>query len=184
MNRSRKILAVCHCLLNPNAKVMPLATHPGICPALEEPIARGAGLVQLPCPETAFLGLRRWGMTREQYDTPAYRRASREMLRPALDQLWAFADAGYELLGVVGVDGSPSCGVFLTCEGFHGGEPCGPGADVAAQCRAACMLPGRGVYIDVLAGMLAEYGLTPPLLAVDETSPTVIKNTSAERGGA
>ena len=39
-------------------------------------MSEDVGVIQLPCPEATFLGMRRWGMTREQYDVPAFRRHS------------------------------------------------------------------------------------------------------------
>lgn len=35
-------------------------------------IERGAGIVQLPCPETLFLGLKRPPMSKEEYPAPEY----------------------------------------------------------------------------------------------------------------
>ena len=84
----------------------------------------GAGIVQLPCPESTCLGMNRWGMSRDQYDHPSYRsHCRRPLLLPTVDQLAGFARAGYEIIGVIGVDGSASCGVTLTPVGFTGGVP-------------------------------------------------------------
>jgi len=82
MKRSKKLVLLAHCILNVNSKVVGLAQYAG---ALEDlvcgHIRRGSGLIQLPCPETTFLGLKRWGMTREQYDTPFYRSHCRNILQ-------------------------------------------------------------------------------------------------------
>ncbi|MCA1985516.1 MAG: hypothetical protein LDL27_03460 [Desulfovibrio sp.] len=175
MHRGRCVLVVCHCLLNTNAKVAPLATAPGALLGVLEPFLRdGVGLMQLPCPETAYLGCNRWGMTREQYDHPAYRRACAGMVQPVVDQLQALVRDGCTVLAVLGVDGSPSCGVFQTCEGYGGGEIADP--QIRAQAaHAARLVPGRGVFLDVLHAMLAEAGIIPPYWAVDEHAPTAIR---------
>lgn len=168
MHRGRRLLVVCHCLLNANAKVFPLAGAPGAYLEVLEPFLReGIGLFQLPCPETAYLGCSRWGMTREQYDHPAFRRACAAMLGPAVDQLEALARDGCEIMAVLGMDGSPSCGVFQTCEGYGGGEPAYP-AIHAALPAAVRFVPGEGVFVAVLRRLLADAGLTPPFWAVDE----------------
>ncbi|MDJ0622385.1 MAG: hypothetical protein QNJ17_05440 [Desulfocapsaceae bacterium] len=74
MNRGRKILIVCHCILNINAKIQPLAPVQGVLTETIRPyLDDGCGLFQLPCPEVSYLGMNRWGMTREQYDHPAFR---------------------------------------------------------------------------------------------------------------
>ncbi|WP_051328233.1 hypothetical protein [Desulfatirhabdium butyrativorans] len=88
MKRSRKVVVLCHCLLNANVKVHALATYPGIFPpVVAEFLEPGIGILQLPCPETTFLGLNRWGMTREQYDIPAYRRHCRRILIPPISDV-------------------------------------------------------------------------------------------------
>lgn len=123
MRRSRQIVALCHCLLNANVKVPPLASHAGALElALERFASSGTGMFQLPCHETSFLGMSRWGMTSEQYDHPAFRRHCRRILEPCLDQLLALHREGCAMAGLVGVDGSPSCGMFRTCTGYRGGE--------------------------------------------------------------
>jgi predicted secreted protein len=116
-------------------------------------IERGVGIVQLPCPEVSFLGMRRWGMTVEQYNTPAYRRHCRKILRTTIDTLRALADDGCAIEGVVGVEGSPSCGVETTCGGYAGGE-----LEEAGE-QQAVRIAGRGVFVDELRAMLAEAGL-------------------------
>ena len=172
MHRSSKILVVCHCLLNANAKVFPLARHPGAClEALQPFLSDGVGLVQLPCPETVALGLSRFGMTREQYDTPFLRRACRSMLKPSMDQLAAHAAAGHELVGLVGVNGSPNCGVSLTCTGYTGGEPSEPACDLQGQIEALRTVPGQGVFMQEFLILAEEHRLRLPLMAVDETDP-------------
>ncbi len=180
MQRSGRILVVCHCLLNANAKVRPLAAYGGAhLEALRPWLEQGVGLFQLPCPETACLGLRRWGMTREQYDHPAFRRACRGLLQPVLDQLAAFAADGCEVVAVVGMDGSPNCGAFATCAGFLGGEVSSPATRLDDQVAALRIAPGRGVFLEELAAALDAAGLDIPFWAVDEARPGRLR-TSAE----
>lgn len=175
MKRSRRVLIVCHCLLNANAKVFPLATCPGVCMTpLRRSLEEGAGLLQLPCPETVALGLNRFGMTREQYDHPAFRRACRTMLEPSLDQIEVYASAGYELMGLVGVDGSPNCGVQTTCYGFRGGELSAPDSNIEEQVANLCLAPGRGVFMEEMLAALEARNLCIPLYAVNESNPELL----------
>ena len=175
MQRSHRILVVCHCLLNANAKVAPLAAHPGAALGVLEPFLRqGLGLVQLPCPELCHLGADRWGMTREQYDCRPYLRRCLALVEPMVDMLAAQVRGGCCIEAVLGVDGSPSCGVFATCLGFTGGEQGKGGVDVAAATRAR-VVAGEGVFTGIFRQALAQAGLTPPFWAVDETSPTVVR---------
>jgi predicted secreted protein len=170
MNRSKQILIVCHCVLNANAKVYPLAGVGGVfMDSLGSYIESGCGLFQLPCPETTYLGMNRWGMTKEQYDHANFRAHCREILKFPLVQLQAFAEAGYELTGVMGMDGSPNCGVNLTCEGYEGGE-LGDPENIARQLDALRFVTGKGVFMIELLEMLQRIGIRPDLLAIRETS--------------
>jgi predicted secreted protein len=155
------VVVVAHCILNANAKYVGGASYPGAYLAVLEPFLQaGVGIVQLPCPESSFLGMSRWSMTRNQYDTVAYRRHCREILRTPVDTLEEFARAGYALEGVVGIKGSPSCGVTETCEGYAGGD-----IEGAPACEP---VSARGVMIDVLAEMLAERGLVVAMTDVSD----------------
>lgn len=165
MRRSGTFLVVAHCLLNANAKVKGLAPFRGamnevILPFLEI----GAGLLQLPCPECTFLGMCRWGMTAEQYDVPAFRAHGRKLLKPVVYQIEDALATGYKVLGVLGVEGSPSCGVDWTCRGYQGGS-CGEGEHRASKSS------GSGVYMNIFRGMLQDRGVSLPFVGVDEERP-------------
>ena len=117
------MVLLAHCILNPNAKIAGAAQTRGAIPGVLEGLLQdGVGIVQLPCPEQTFGGCRRWGMTREQYDVPCYRKHCRSLLEDVVEQMEDYLRNGYEVLGIVGVDGSPSCGVDRTCAGYKGGE--------------------------------------------------------------
>ncbi len=169
MNRGKRILAVANCILNANAKITPYAFYPGANLAALRPfLETGAGLLQLPCPETSYLGLSRWGAAKEQYDVPAFREHCAAILRAPLLELCAYRDAGYELLGILGVNGSPSCGVETTCSGYCGGEIPKNMDALSRQTENLRMVPGMGVFMEVLARELARYGLDVPLRGLDE----------------
>lgn len=171
MQRSGRIVVLAHCILNAHTKVKGLAAYQGALSNVVVPlVTAGVGIVQLPCPENTFLGINRWGMTREQYDVPAFRRHSRSLLEPLVDLLEDHAREGYEILGVVGVDGSPSCGVQCTCEGFKGGEAACPGVFERAA-RDLHMISGEGIFVRTLRKLFEERALKVPLLAVDERAP-------------
>ena len=154
MKRSHKVLIVCHCLLNANAKIYPLALTGGIYrEVLETYIRDGIGLFQLPCPELSYLGVNRWGMTREQYDHPNFRSHCKEILKHPVNQIEALFQEHYEIIGVLGMDGSPNCGVHLTCEGFTGGGICSQN-DIASQIHKLRFVDGQGIFMEILAKML------------------------------
>lgn len=171
MQRGRKILVVVHCILNANAKVYPLAGVSGVhLEVLKEHLSAGAGLIQLPCPELTYLGVNRWGMTREQYDHPNFRAHCEAILQAPLSELESFMGGGYEIMGILGMDGSPNCGVRRTCTGYSGGD-IRTGDEFERQRSRLKMVEGRGVFMEVVEGLLKRKNLQIPWLSVDEENP-------------
>jgi predicted secreted protein len=163
MQRGKKVAVVAHCLLDVNTKVKGLATYAGVHPIVRELISEDVGIIQLPCPEVVHLGMRRWGMTKEQYDVPSYRRLCERLVEPVLDTLRALADDGCEIVGIWGVDGSPSCGVTVTCAGFSGGE-----LESLDALPASTHVPGEGVFLSILREACFEAGLDVPFRTIAE----------------
>lgn len=169
MNRGKKIIIVSNCLLNANAKIRPYAFYPGVNNQVIEPLlAKGAGIIQLPCPETGYLGMRRWGVTREQLDTLSYREHCAAILKAPLLEMLAYDDVGYELECVLGVNGSPSCGVDMTCAGYTGGEIPADGEELARHRKNLRMIPVQGIFMEVLSDLLKTHGLSVQLTGVNE----------------
>jgi predicted secreted protein len=166
VKRSKRIVVMCHCLLNSNSKISGLSFYVGaLLPVVNKHLATGTGIIQLPCPEMTYLGLKRWGMTRDQYDTPFYRRHCIEILTPYVDQIIEYIQNGYVIEGVVGVDGSPSCGVRFTCEGYCGGVIDG---DHPQSCQEVA---GKGVFIRELSNMLNQNNISLQFDAINENNP-------------
>jgi len=156
--RSRRIVLLAHCLLNQNAKVAGLATHPGIfSPILDLLEEAGVGVVQLPCPEFTHLGPSRpiGTDTVEQYDTPQYRAACLELARSAAAQAASFREAGNSVLCVLGVEGSPSCSVSRA-----------PRLDSRDRSK---LQPGMGIFLEALQNQFAAAGLDTPFLGIPES---------------
>jgi predicted secreted protein len=105
-------------------------------------------------------------MTAEQYDVPAFRSHSRKLLKPVVYQIEDALATGYKVLGVLGVEGSPSCGVDWTCRGHQGGS-CGAGE------HRACKSSGSGVYMNIFRGMLQDRGISLPFVGVEEERPNM-----------
>lgn len=163
MKRGKKIAVIAHCLLNSNTKVKGLATYPAVHPVVATLVANDVGLVQLPCPEAVHLGMCRWGMTKEQYDVPAYHRLCRQLVEPVVDTLTALANDGCEIVGIWGVDGSPTCGGVATCSGYCGGE-----LELLSTIPRAVRIPGEGILISILREACHRAGLDVVVRAVDE----------------
>ncbi|GFM37864.1 CD3072 family TudS-related putative desulfidase [Desulfovibrio psychrotolerans] len=160
--RGGRVVFVSHCLLNANVKVCGLAAYAGAHrPVWETLLPAGVGVVQLPCPEFLHMGPARWWQTRSQYDTPAYRALCSALADSVADQALMYRGAGVRLLAVLGVEGSPSCGVNRVYDHAEwGGRP--RDVDPAVAKRA-----GKGVWMEVLEQVFAQRGVAlPPLLGV------------------
>lgn len=108
----QEVLVIGHCLLNPLSRVKGVKPAPPVDP-------KGANVIQLPCPESMYLGMRRREVTKDQLDHPAYRRFCREIFTPLADMIEDLAANGISIR-IIGVPKSPSCGVRITSVG---GEP-------------------------------------------------------------
>ena len=118
-----------HCLLNPLTRVKGLDTL-SFSPA--------GPTMQLPCPEALYLGTERWAVTRNQLDVVHY-----------ADLLEMLAKEGVRVR-VVGVAGSPSCGVQTTSFGYAGGR---------VHEAEHEHVPGRGIFMEELIGELERRGI-------------------------
>jgi len=161
--RTNRIAVVAHCLLNVNTKVHGLARYGAVHPQVRLLLDEGVGLVQLPCPETAHLGMKRWGMTRDQYDVPAYRGLCRRLAEPVADTVASLVADGCKVVGVWGVDGSPTCGVDRTCEGYAGGD-----IGRLTEPPVAVDVAGAGVLVEELQAAFRDRGLEIQFGAVPE----------------
>jgi predicted secreted protein len=142
-----------HCLLNANSKVGEGALCAGIfSPLVTRLRERGWTIRQMPCPELAFAGLRRFWAVREQYDTAAYRAHCARLARAVAGQVETDLRSGGEAL-IVGIDGSPSMGVHVTASGDWGGRPAVP-ADEQYP-----VVPGSGLFTEALLAELDARGL-------------------------
>ena len=154
----RKVALIANCLLNQNAKVCEGARYRGlVSPVVEALRSRGYQLQQLPCPELAFAGVRRWWAVYEQYDTPGYRAHCRRLAQAIAPLIEQYLRRGDEVI-LIGLDGSPSTGVrFTSSKPDWGGRPNRPEDDWE-------IVPRRGVWIEELEAELTRRGL-PPLPA-------------------
>jgi len=154
----KKFIILAHCLLNQNTVVKPLASHVGVVSSLIQFITeKGYGVIQLPCPETIYLGLRRWWMSREQYDTVSYREFSKRILEPYIRLVEELVRDGCEYI-VIGVKGSPSCAVRVTTS-----NQCWSGEPRVDKCPPPVKISSPGVFMEVLLEMIRRKGLREPL---------------------
>ncbi|MDF1558009.1 MAG: hypothetical protein P1P80_07520 [ANME-2 cluster archaeon] len=136
-----EIHVTAHCLLNPAVRLK------GLKPL--EPLSLKDNVIQLPCPESIYLGPNRWEVTKEQLDIPNYRRFCRRIFQPAADTIEMLYRSGYDIT-LVGVKGSPSCGALTTSMGMEGG-----------RLREAdhTHVQGRGIFFEEIIQELGKRGV-------------------------
>jgi uncharacterized protein YbbK (DUF523 family) len=189
--RSRTVVFVSHCLLNPNTRYLGGAPDPSRARALVRGIEEtGAGIVQMPCPEQ-----RAWGGMAKRLFLRAYGcrgtllYAARGIVVPlfllstrmryallARQQAKLAADcvrAGCRVTGIVAVDGSPSCGLSVSLDvpkafRLHAeGRLEEMDASWADRTVLDCCIPGQGLFTAALQRQLARRGLEAPWSAYD-----------------
>jgi uncharacterized protein YbbK (DUF523 family) len=132
--RSKRMVFLSHCILNENTRYLGGARRGGcVREIVEQCLAADVGMVQMPCPEQhAWVGvIKRFLLAAygtKGTSTYRFRRVLlplilaytrfvyRRMARQTAGKIEDYLDSGYTVIGVVGVDGSPSCGVGKTLD--------------------------------------------------------------------
>ena len=166
--RSQKVAFLAHCLLNQNAISDGTAVRPaGFPEMLSYLLEHGVGIVQMPCPELLCLGLDRGdpqGAERPVVvENTRIRRAmaqaepSRRLARLVADtmaQLLEYRRYGFQVVGILGANRSPCCGVDTTSQDDQ-------------------EVPGMGVFLEALSRRLEEVGWQIPMVGFRGTDDAV-----------
>ena len=183
-SRSKRVVFLSHCLLNENVLYIGGAARPGVVQEVIDRYAgEGVGIYQMPCPEqhawggvlktrmTRLYGARllRWSPGRHAVVTltrwwtmSVYRRLARRVAADIND----YVDSSFEVVEIVGVGASPSCGVSTTLDLNQAIHNMG-GCDRSTLDRstvndfvvAGSVVNGRGMFIAALQRQLARRGL-------------------------
>lgn len=174
----KKILFVSHCILNTAAKVV-LYNQEEIDAEealrkkfLGKAVDSDIQLIQLPCPEFTLYGARRWGHVSDQFDNVFFRTHCRTILTPIIQQLKEYLqnEDMFEVLGFVGVDGSPSCGVDYTCYADWYGAFDGR-TDLDETLESCKLGKGSGILMQVLKEMLEKEKLSDKIRVTSLYAP-------------
>jgi predicted secreted protein len=187
-SRTKKVVFLSHCILNENTRYLGGAGR-GSCvrEIVEQCLAADIGMVQMPCPEQLA-----WGGVSKRLLLRAYgakgrlpyrfrrillplvivytRFVYRLMVKRTASQIEEYLDSGYT---VVGVDGSPSCGVGKTLDlqrSFDSIMEIEVESLTAAEMNAIVrqsLKDGGGLFTTALKEELARRGIDIPFLAHD-----------------
>jgi predicted secreted protein len=179
--RSRKIVLVAHCILNQNAISDGTADFPGSDEGiLRELLQAGVGILQLPCPELNCLGLDRGDPAggerpvieentriREAMGHTAPARILAALVERVVFEVEEYRRHGFTIVGLVGINRSPSCGVNTTS-------------------RIDQEEPGRGVFIEALRDALSVRGIHVDMIGIKASQPEQARQRVEEllKGGA
>lgn len=205
--RSKRVVFLSHCLLNENTRYLGGACQRGATPSVvRECLERGYGMVQMPCPEQHAWGgvlkrhlLRHFG----SQGTVLYRMRGlllpillgytrlvyRRLARQVAGQIADYTSCGFEVVGIVGVDGSPSCGTLRTMDLRRSLQlvaaltPSATSQDMNAIVLRS-LVPGRGLFVAALQRELERRGLRVPQFAFDLPSELQGKPLAPIFGGA
>lgn len=150
MEKTKKIIFVSHCILNQNVMPMGKEKFSGPIKELLEMFSEaGVGVVQMPCPELDFSGqLQRKSKLKEVLDNKNYRKHCRESSKLILSQIEKYLSKNYNVLGILGIEMSPTCAVHQIENGH----------------KAA---PGKGIFIEELEGEMHKKNFQVPILGVN-----------------
>ena len=186
----QKIVFISHCILNTASKVV--RTMPSSRTSedqtrrdfLHYAIDHQIQLIQLPCPEFTLYGASRWGHVMDQFNNPFFRDHCRQILAPILQQMRAYLQPEeahkFKVLGIIGINGSPSCGVSFTCTGPWGGEFSGR-TDLAEVLSQVTCVSKKGVLMDVLEEMMREQNISLKMIGLDSNNPQQLYDLLEEK---
>jgi predicted secreted protein len=178
------VVFLSHCLLNHNVRYIGGAEREaGVRPLVDRYIADGIGICQMPCPEQ-----RAWGGVLKRRMLIAYgaggtwrsplvralfrpfmahaRRVYQRLARDVATEIADYHNSGLEPVGVIGIAGSPSCGVRTTLD-------LQAAVDALRRCPLAKLdrrmineqvigahtRPGQGLFVTALHRQLAKRGV-------------------------
>ena len=172
--RSGKIVLISHCILNVHSLEDGLAIYPG----LEEDIIKvlvekGVGIFQIPCPEMGVFGIFRKPLPKEAYEDTKIRTKYKELADSISEQIDGFKKKNYEIVAVIGAEGSPTCGINTV----------GKWKDPVKKGRfpdGILFVEGMGVFMEELKKSLEQKEIRPYWIGIPGKSIRTINPKSFE----
>ena len=159
--RSKKIIITAHCLLNQNSISDGTADLPSQFDKIVNLLMDNKiGVIQLPCPELLCLGLARRDengaksellLENTRIRSLMEEKENREQLRikaqEIVKQLEEYKKYEFEIIGILGINRSPSCGVETTT-------------------IDGCEIKGQGVFMEILKEELERKGIEIKMIGI------------------
>ena len=148
MERNKKIIFVSHCILNQSVRAIGREKYTGSVKDLLELFAEaGIGIVQLDCPQVEFNnGLGRRVITKNH--TNGYRESCQKMSSKLIKKIEIYLRKDYNVVGVLGVEFSSTCGVHQVLNGRR-------------------RVPGKGIFIEELEKEMQKKNFQVPVIGIN-----------------
>jgi predicted secreted protein len=145
----KRVVFVPHCILNQNVRAVGKEKSDGTIKEIVNFFAEAeVGIIQLPCPEVEFDGgLDRQLKAKENYNT-FYRECCREISLKILKEVRKYLEKEYKVIGILGIEFSPTCGVYRIENGKR-------------------IVPGKGILIEELEKEMQKENFQVPIIAVN-----------------
>lgn len=159
--RSKRIVFVAHCFLNQNSISDGTAVYPAAFKdVVDFFINADVGIVQMPCPELCCLGLDRGNIygadspvvvenTRirtEMKEDEANRKLTK-LADYVVQQIVEYDKFGFEIVGIIGANRSPNCGVDTTSDNNE-------------------EISGMGLFIEEISYQLSKRNIFIPMIGL------------------
>ena len=173
--RGKKVIFLSHCLLNENTRYLGGAFRKaGVDELIDALQKEGIGMVQMKCPEQ-----KTWGGVLKREMLMGYcikgtwlrpflnifmvffiwktKKSFKKIAREVVSEIKDYMDSGFEVSGIVGIKGSPSCGVSAALD-LKKSAQFAADMDIATlnreyfneNCYKNCLVNKRGLFIDAL----------------------------------
>jgi len=169
MDNKRAIIVLSHCILNEHSKLESAnLSKPNIIKLISYLLKKNIGIIQLPCPEVHMYGIKRWGHVKEQFDTPFFRQVSRDLIKDLSLQIKEYIKNDYLLVGIVGIEGSPSCGAFKSCMSKEWGGEFKDIELVRQKVSTIIYRDVRGVFMEEVENVFTKMDIQPKFFGLIE----------------
>ena len=148
-----RVVILAHCIMNQATRARwegggATKTEGAIKEIITPLLEHGVGIIQMECPEQTLYGNPRPPKSKDDYDTPEFKKKCKEIAERAMQTI---ENSAPELIAALGFEGSPSCGVGRTTRTIKGSH---------------AESPGEGHLIEAIRQEMRKKGLDAPIIGV------------------
>lgn len=149
MNRSKKFVFVPFCFFAQGIRAEGIVKdYPSIIYPLVDILAsENINIIQMPCCEIEYEGIKRNTSGKKKYDNKEYREICKKRAKEVVNLMQKLLSNNFEILLVLGIENSPSCAVNYIFEGI--------------------MKKESGIFIEDLKKEMNRQKITVPILGIN-----------------